>query len=797
MAAAPTQRKPTFFWQAALILLPVAVLAALGWFSLRQDKILADHDARERAQAVADDVLAKIWNELTAQSADDASRPAFEVDETGNLIFPPPYATVPTPRPFDLAKLNAQQARLWQRLQAAETDATNLEACVQAGKDFIATQPPENFAATATYELGLRLIQLRKYAEAAAAFDRVATEFPEAVGESGLPLQPLAQLKLFEIEPRARWFPLSSINTSGGRPVNSTFGPEFFDVPIQHFISVDSLCSNIVYHPTALTPQLLKKISHRPIPFDEIIDRAKVDSYQIQMGTEQSETRAAIQRWQKLWTEHELSRRLFSLAKSNLPGVFHKSLTLLETPALAGQSGVVVGLFGSGSFTDATGRVVVPHPFWFNFPAGEAHRALTGWQHEHSGVKGVFEKLGQRWLAVPHEVHGTNHTFVCWSESELGGTLTALVENGNRIPEFMGIGVEVAGEKIVTPSSDLRVWRYNYYVSKGAGQAKKEYTDQLATTILASAVKSETGADLLKINVYLTSPAALYQRQQTRAFWFGSLIAVSTGAALIGLLTAWRAFRRQLQLSEMKSNFVASVSHELRAPIAAVRLMAENLERGKIPEPQKQKEYFAFIVQECRRLSSLIENVLDFSRIEQGRKQYELEPTDIVALVEQTVKLMEPCAAEKGVRLDFETFNIQHSTPNLEVNVDGRAIQQALVNLMDNAIKHSPKGETVTVEIKNEKLKIKNDGDDDAINHQPSTINLSVTDHGPGIPAEEQEKIFERFYRLGSELRRETQGVGIGLSLVKHIVAAHGGRVRVQSAVGQGSRFTIELPFPK
>ena len=105
---------------------------------------------------------------------------------------------------------------------------------------------------------------------------------------------------------------------------------------------------------------------------------------------------------------------------------------------------------------------------------------------------------------------------------------------------------------------------------------------------------------------------------------------------MAGLVTARRAFHRQFQLNEMKSNFVSSVSHELRAPIASVRLMAESLERGKILETSKQKEYFGFIVQECRRLSSLIENVLDFSRIEQGRKQYEFEPTDLVALVGNT-----------------------------------------------------------------------------------------------------------------------------------------------------------------
>ena len=119
-------------------------------------------------------------------------------------------------------------------------------------------------------------------------------------------------------------------------------------------------------------------------------------------------------------------------------------------------------------------------------------------------------------------------------------------------------------------------------------------------------------------------------------------------------------------------------------------------------------------------------------------------------------------------------------------NIDGQAIQQALVNLIDNAIKHSPGGSEVTVrlEIPHPQFSILN-----------SQFLLSVEDHGPGIPASEHEKIFERFYRLGSELRRETPGVGIGLSIVKHVAEAHGGRVRVESEAGKGSRFTIELPI--
>jgi signal transduction histidine kinase len=244
----------------------------------------------------------------------------------------------------------------------------------------------------------------------------------------------------------------------------------------------------------------------------------------------------------------------------------------------------------------------------------------------------------------------------------------------------------------------------------------------------------------------------------------------------------------------MKSNFVSSVSHELRAPIASVRLMAESLDLGKISDPVKQHEYYRFMVQECRRLSSLIENVLDFSRIEQGRKEYEYEPTDLAALVGQTAALIEPYAAEHGVKLVVDLPETPAPVSGFQPVLDGKAIQQALINLVDNAIKHSPRGETVTIG-----LEFVRNGDQpmnpSAIPAQQApTACLWVEDHGEGIPLGEHEKIFERFYRRGSELRRETPGVGIGLSIVKHIVEAHRGKVIVESAVGQGSRFTIELP---
>ena len=279
------------------------------------------------------------------------------------------------------------------------------------------------------------------------------------------------------------------------------------------------------------------------------------------------------------------------------------------------------------------------------------------------------------------------------------------------------------------------------------------------------------------INLDLANPDLLYAPYRRRLWLTAALILLAAATGFAGLVSLWRGYRRQARLSEMKSNFVSSVSHELRAPIAAVRLMAESLDSGRIADDVKKQDYFRLIVQECRRLTSLVENVLDFSRNDQGRKQYTFEPVHLGALVHQTAALMEPCAAQQQVRLELAAPTPE--AEGLQPCWDGEAIRQALVNLLDNAIKHSPAGATVKVEVE----------------IAANLVRLWVEDQGDGIPAAEQARIFELFYRRGSELRRETKGVGIGLSIVKHIAEAHGGRVIVESAVGQGSRFALELPI--
>ena len=273
----------------------------------------------------------------------------------------------------------------------------------------------------------------------------------------------------------------------------------------------------------------------------------------------------------------------------------------------------------------------------------------------------------------------------------------------------------------------------------------------------------------------LSNPHLLDLREQQEAFWPAAMIACAVIVAAGGYFRMQRSLVRERQLNEMKSNFVASISHELRAPVASMRVMAENLGSGIVKGEEHQREYHHLIAEECWRLSTLIENVLDLARIEQNRKVYHFEETDVLPLVEDAVALMQPSASKRAQHIAMQVASIDPAPL-----CDGLAVQRGVINLIDNAIKFSPERTTITVRV----------------THRDSNHwEISVADQGPGIPADEQARIFDRFYRIGSELRRETQGAGIGLSIVQHIAAGHGGRAFVESEPGAGSRFTLSLPL--
>jgi len=240
-----------------------------------------------------------------------------------------------------------------------------------------------------------------------------------------------------------------------------------------------------------------------------------------------------------------------------------------------------------------------------------------------------------------------------------------------------------------------------------------------------------------------------------------------------GMLLAYRNVARELGLAKLKSDFVSNVSHELRTPLSLIRLYAETLELGRISNPGKRQEYYEIIRKESERLTSLINNILDFSRIESGKKEYSFRETDVADLVRGTLESYRFEIEQNGFQFEQK---IDNDLP--QVWVDREAIARSLLNLVNNAVKYSATEKYLGVNL---------------YRHNGG-VNLEVVDHGIGIPVKEQPKIFEKFYRVGDPLVHNTKGSGLGLSLVRHIVQAHGGEVAVESEPGQGSKFIITLP---
>jgi len=241
-----------------------------------------------------------------------------------------------------------------------------------------------------------------------------------------------------------------------------------------------------------------------------------------------------------------------------------------------------------------------------------------------------------------------------------------------------------------------------------------------------------------------------------------------------GIALTIRATDREARLAQAKSTFVANVSHELKTPLSLISLFSEILELGRVNNEAKKAEYYGIIRHESRRLNKTIDNILDFSRIEAGRKTYELVDGDMAEVIDQVLSTHRYQVINSG--FDIQT-DIQAGLPS--VLIDRDAMAQAISNLLDNAIKYSGKLKQLSITAKTVE----------------ADLSIEIADQGVGIPRAEQAKIFEKFYRVGNGLVHDVKGSGLGLSLVKHIIEAHNGTISVESDVGKGSRFTILLPI--
>jgi signal transduction histidine kinase len=266
------------------------------------------------------------------------------------------------------------------------------------------------------------------------------------------------------------------------------------------------------------------------------------------------------------------------------------------------------------------------------------------------------------------------------------------------------------------------------------------------------------------------SPRAAVNRQvMLFTVAFGLLLVVIAA----GLAATYRLVRRETETARLKAEFVANVSHDLKTPLSLIRVFGETLEMGRVSDEATRREYYRVITHESERLSRLIENVLDFSRIEGGRRTYDLVPVSVEPLVRDTLESFAYVLGQQGFKVDVA---VQPGLP--EVPMDADAVSQALANLIDNAIKYSEARKVLTV----------------TATLRAGGLALTVGDEGIGIAREEQERIFDKFYRVGRSETQGRRGSGVGLALVRHVAEAHGGHVSVESRPGEGSRFTLWLP---
>ncbi len=254
---------------------------------------------------------------------------------------------------------------------------------------------------------------------------------------------------------------------------------------------------------------------------------------------------------------------------------------------------------------------------------------------------------------------------------------------------------------------------------------------------------------------------------------YGVLLGLFYVALAVGTVYVARTLHREARLSRMKTDFVSLVSHELRTPLTSIRMFIETLSLGRVTDPAETREVLALLSQETARLSEMIERVLDWGRIESGRRTYAFASTPVDRVLQSAVTAFH--AQRLGAKVDLGV-EVEPGLP--PVRVDCEALAGALLNLVQNAFKYSGEHKRIRVRARRERR----------------GVAIDVQDNGPGIAPRERKRVFERFYRVDDLLTRKTEGSGLGLSIAQRIAEAHGGNLTLHSELGVGSCFTLHLP---
>lgn len=256
------------------------------------------------------------------------------------------------------------------------------------------------------------------------------------------------------------------------------------------------------------------------------------------------------------------------------------------------------------------------------------------------------------------------------------------------------------------------------------------------------------------------------------------LVLCAVALALVGVGMTWRAVHRERKVAQLKSDFLASISHELKTPLTAIRAFGDLLHSGRVRNAERIHEYGGLIKTESDRLTALINNILELSRLERGVRRYRLEEGILCAVVAETVEVFRHSREARGFRLELSL-----PAPPLQTRFDESAIRQATLNLLANAVRYAGTSEAARV------IEV-------AVRREPNEAVIEVRDYGIGIAASEQRRIFTPFYRTPNVVAQPQRGLGIGLAIVREIVEAHGGEICVESELGAGAMFRLRLPLP-
>ena len=261
--------------------------------------------------------------------------------------------------------------------------------------------------------------------------------------------------------------------------------------------------------------------------------------------------------------------------------------------------------------------------------------------------------------------------------------------------------------------------------------------------------------------------------RQKQDYVFGTLILALVGTTIIGTVATLVILYREAYLTRLQTDFVNKVSHDLRTPLTSIRMFVETLQLGRLEDPARREEALAIISSETERLSALITRLLDWARMESGKRSFDLRRQPVGPIVDDALRAVEPQRLQTGAKV------IRTLAPGLpQIYVDRDALSGVLVDLLQNAFKYTGPEKRISI----------------LARAAGPSVEIVVEDNGPGIPGSDQKRIFDKFYRGKDPLDRTIEGSGLGLSMVKHILKAHGGKVSVRSELGKGAAFTVLLP---